>query len=587
MKQKTRWAALLLAAAMILALSACGSGGTADVPAGPSPSASGAPESPAPSASPSPDPATQGVITVNVGGEPRTLDPTGTAAAADAMVISHVFEGLMKFAPSDAQADDRVDLAEVTYGQAETFDRAENADGTVSYTFHLRKDAKWSDGKPVTAHDFVYAWQRLADPANGATYSYLLSDVVNAREIAAGSKEPTELAVRAVDDATFEVTLRRDVPYFTQICALPPTFPVRQDVVEKAQTEQTQWTYTPETYIGNGMYKLSDWEHAAQIVLEPNDKYYDPDVQTAETITFILMEDGHSIRSAFEGGALDFARSAAPEDVPKLLDEEKLFALDYVGTYFVSFQTRKEPFNDARVREAFTLAVDREKLVDEAVKAGQAPAAGLVPSGIFDADGVSGDDFRAQGGDYFDPAADAYDDNCKEAKALLAEAGYPGGEGFPEVTYLYNTGETHKAVAEALQKMWQDTLGVKVTLQAAEWGEFIQARKAGEFSIARGSWLADYDDPASFLDLWRTDASGNDAHYSDEGYDKLMDDAHAADDPDRRMERLHQAEDLLIGRDYAVCPLYFYSQTYMVKDGLDGVYYSPLGYYFFNACSKK
>ncbi len=578
MKLQTRWAALLLAAAMIFALSACGSGG--DVPASASPGAS---ESPAPSASPSPDPAAQGSVTVNVGGEPRTLDPTGTGTAADITVVSHVFEGLMKFEPSDARADDNVDLAQVTFGQAETYECTANGDGTVTYTFHLRSDAKWSDGKPVTAHDFVYAWQRLVTPANGAAYSYLLDDVVNAKEIAAGTKEPTELAAQAVDDATLAVTVRCDAPYFPQICALPPTFPVRQDVVEKAQTEQTQWTYSPETYIGNGMYKLTSWDHAAQIVLEPSDTYYDPDARTAETLTFVLLEDPAAIRSAFEGGTLDFARGAAGEETPKLLDEEKLFALDHVGTYFASFQTQKEPFNDARVREAFTLAVDREKLVEEVVKGGQAPAAGLVPFGISDADGVDEDDFRAQGGDYFD--VDAYEDNREEAKDLLAEAGYPDGAGFPEVTYLYNTGETHKAVAEALQKMWQDTLGVKVTLQPEEWGEFLQARKAGEFSIARGSWLADYDDPMSFLDLWRTDASGNDAHYSDEGYDKLMTDAHAADDPDRRMERLHQAEDLLIGRDYAVCPLYFYSQTYMAKDGLEGVYYSPLGYYFFNACT--
>lgn len=581
MKHPTRWAALLLAAAMILALSACGGSGGGEATASPSPSASDAPASAVPSAVPAP----QGNVTVNIGGEPRTLDPTGTAAAADAMVISHVFEGLMKFAPSDTEADDRVDLAQVTYGQAETYDRTENADGTVSYTFHLRPEAKWSDGKHVTAQDFVYAWQRLADPANGATFSYLLDDVVNAPEIAAGAKEPAELAVQAVDDATFQVTLRSDVPYFLQICALPPTFPVRQDVVEKALSEQTQWTYTPESYIGNGMYKLSAWEHGTQVVLEPNDAYYDPDVQTARTITFVLLEDPATIRSVFESGTLDFARGAAGEGTYELLDEDKLFALDYAGTYFVSFQTQAAPFDDARVREAFTLAVDREKLVKEAAKGGQAPAAGLVPAGISDAGGVVGDDFRAAGGDYFDPDGDAYDDNCKEAKDLLREAGYPDGAGFPEVTYLYNAGETHKAVAQALQKMWQDVLGVKVTLREEEWGAFLQARKAGEFSIARGSWLADYDDPMSFLDLFCTGASGNDAHYADEGYDKLMSDARAAADPDRRMERLHQAEDLLIGRDYAVCPLYFYSQTYMIKDGLDGVYYSPLGYYFFNACA--
>lgn len=564
MRKKNRWIAALLAAGMALALCACGPAGTQD------------PE-PTQSEGPSPEPESAG-LTLCLGDEPATIDPTLVRRRGDAAILGHLFEGLMRWEDSGATDDNGLGRARLTYGQAQSYDRTENADGTVTYTFHLREGARWSDGKAVTAHDFVYAWRRLADPATGAYYADMIDCVVNAADVFSGDKEPGELAVRAVDDATFAVTVH-DVPYFPELCAFPATFPVRQDMVEQSPG---QWTYSPDTYVTNGMYKLADWAHGAQLALEKNEQYYDPACQVAPALTFAFLEDDSAILSAYQSGQLDFAAAAPAGQV-----SGDMAAADYVGSYYLCFQNQRAPFDDPRVRQAFTLAVDRGRLVEQVTRTGEREAGGYVPSGISDADGPSGKDFRAVGGDYYDPYAEDYQANCRRARELLAQAGYPDGAGFPTVEYLYNTGEPHKAVAEALRDMWQTELGVSVTLVDREWGLFLQTRGAGGYSIARGSWTADYDDPMSFLELWRTGASGNDARYSDGDYDQLIADARSETEPKRRMELLHRAEHLLIGRDFALCPLYFYTKPYLLRDGVQGVYYTPLGYFFFNAAAKE
>ncbi len=574
MRQMKRWAAGLLAAGMALSLCACGPRERAEPAPSPAPSA-------APTQSPSPAPEESG-LAICLGGEPATLDPTLVRRRVDVSILSHLFEGLMRWAPSD-ETDDGLARAQLTYGQAQSYDRVENADGTVTYTFHLRPDAKWSDGKAVTAHDFVYAWQRLVTPATGAYYADMIDCVVNAAEVSSGAKEPSELAVWAVDDATFAVTVH-DVPWFLQLCAFPAAFPVRQDMVDK---NPDQWSYSLDTLVTNGMYRLSAWDHGAQLVLEPSEQYDAAAAGTAPALTFAFSADDSAILSAYQAGNLDFAVCAPAGQVPELMDKGDMDDADYVGTYYLTFQTRKAPFDDARVRKAFTLAVDRERLVEEVTASGESPADGYVPSGISDADGPTGDDFREEGGDYYDVDADDYKDNCDQARDLLAQAGYPGGAGFPAVEYLYNTGERHKAVAQALQEMWQKELGVTVTLVDQEWSVFLQTRREGGYSIARGSWTADYDDPMSFLELWRTGATGNDAQYADADYDRLLTDAAAAPNAKERMMLLHQAENLLIGRDYALCPLYFYTKPYLLRDGVEGVCYTPLGYFFFHDATKK
>ena len=517
-------------------------------------------------------------VTVNFASEPMTMDPALNSTVDGGVMANHLFEGLMKWQDTGEEADGSdgtVDNAELTYGQAESYDKVENEDGTVTYTFHLRDGIKWSDGKDVTAGDFEYAWKRLVDPATAADYSYMLDSVVNANEIIAGEKDPSELAAKAIDDKTFEVTITTDVPYFEEICAFPAAMPVRQDIIEE---KGDQWTFDPSTYISNGSYKLTEWTHNSQIVMAKNENYYDYENLGPDTITFKLMDDANAMLSGFKSGELDFIQDAPQAELPSLIASGDMKILNYLGTYYVCFQTQKAPFDNPKVREAFTLAVDRTYIVDKVTQSGQVEAGGYVPSGIADADGG---DFRAEGGDYYKPTDADYEANCEKARQLLAEAGYPNGEGFPVVEYLYNTSDAHKAVAEALQNMWEQELGVTVTLNNQEWAAFLQTRKNGDYSIARNGWISDYNDPISFLDMWMTGGGNNDAQYANPEYDNIIKQAKATSDATERMKLLHQAEDILVGQDYVVNPLYFYTQKYMLADGIEGTYYCPLGYFFF------
>ena len=510
-------------------------------------------------------------ITVNLASEPMTMDPALNSSVDGGIMALHLFEGLMKWEDSGEVAngtDGTADSGKLVPGQAESYEKTENDDGTVTYTFKLRDGIKWSDGKDVTAGDFEYSWKRLVNPETAADYNYMLDGVVNANEIIAGEKDPDELAAKALDDLS----------YFEELCAFPAMMPVREDMIEKAGD---QWTFDTATYISNGAYKLKEWTHNSQIVVEKNENYYDVENLGPETITFKLMDDQNAMLSGFNSGELDFIEDVPQAEIANLIASGDMKIVDYIGTYYVCFQTQKAPFDDPRVRKAFSLAIDRTYIVNQVTQSGQVEAGGFVPSGVYDADGADGDDFRTVGGDYYKPTDADYEANCDEARQLLADAGYPNGEGFPVVEYLYNTSDAHKAVAEALQFMWEEELGVKVTLNNQEWAAFLQTRKDGDYSIARNGWIADYNDPISFLDMWMTGGGNNDAQYANDDYDALIKQAKTTTDNAERMDLLHQAEDKLIGEDSVLAPLYFYTQKYMLADGIEGMYYCPLGYFFF------
>ena len=574
--KKTKLLSLLLSGALVFGLLAGCGGGTTSTPA-PAETGSAAPESTAPAT-------TANEITVNIASEPQTIDPALNSAVDGAIMINHMFEGLMRWVDSGVEtagSDGTCTNAELSYGQAESYDKVTNEDGTVTYTFHLRDGIMWSDGQPVTASDFVFSWQRLVSPETAADYSYMIDCVVNANAIMNGEMDPSELAVSAPDDKTFVVTITSDLPYFTELCAFPATFPVREDIVS-----DSQWTYSPDTYISNGAYKMTSRVTNSEIVMEPNEYYYGVDTLGPDKITFKLMDDANAMLSGFNSGELDFIESMPTDEVAGLLASGDLKIVDYIGTYYVCYQTQKEPFDDPKVREAFTLAIDRTYIVEQITQTGQVEAGGFVPAGIYDAEGATGDDFRTVGGDYYAPTDADYEANCERARELLAEAGYPNGEGFPVVTYLYNTDDAHKAVGEALQNMWQTVLGVTVQLDNQEWATFLQTRKDGDYSIARNGWIADYNDPMSFLDMWLTGGGNNDAQYANPEYDSLIQQAKATTDSAERMQLMHDAEDIIIGQDYALCPLYFYTQKYMLADGIQGMYYTPLGYFFFDQCTR-
>lgn len=507
-------------------------------------------------------------LNVNFASEPQTIDPALNSAVDGAVMINHMFEGLYKW------VDDGNGNATLALGQAS--DVQVNDDKTV-YTFTIREDAKWSDGKAVTANDFVYAWQRLVDPATAADYSYMADILLNANEIMAGEADKATLGVEAVDEHTLVVTLHTPCPYFEEIMAFPALMPVRQDMIEAGGD---QWTFSIDTYVGNGPYKMESWEHGANIRIVKSETYYDYAKLGPKAINFKLMDDANAIYAAYQSGELNFIEEVPVAEIPALLESGELDIDPYIGTYYVCFQTQKAPFDDVRVRKAFSLTIDRNYIVEQITQTGQLPATGFVPSGINDAEGASGDDFRTVGGDYMDVSKEAYAANCEEARRLLAEAGYANGEGFPVVEYLYNTSESHKAIGEALQQMWQTELGVTVNLVNQEWNTFLQTRKEGNYSIARNGWIADYNDPMSFLDMWMTGGGNNDAQYSNAKYDDLIKQAKATNDPAERMKLMHEAEDILMGEDVVHAAIYFYTNKNM-SQGFKGMYYTPLGYYFF------
>lgn len=581
MKNWKKLLSLLLAGTMSVSLlAACGSNETGGQN---TPAPSGSTQ---PSESAEPSQSTGDTFNLNVcfASEPETMDPGLNRTVDGNVMISHLFEGLYKYTDSDPSGDGRNgSTAVLVPGQAAAEPEVtDNGDGTFTYTFTLRDDIYWSDGQPVTANDFVYSWRRLVDPATASPYSTIIAMVVNANEIIAGEKDKSELGVEAVDDKTFAVHLTYDCPYFLDICAFPNTMPLREDVVEGNAT----WTQSPDTYVSNGPFKMQSWTHDAEIVMAKNDKYYGAADIGLDTLTFKLMDNANSMLTAFQSGALDFMQNPPTDEVATLLVEGTLIPGDYLGTYYACFNNQKEPFNDVRVRQAFSLAIDRNFLVENVTQAGEIPAGAWVPENVVDAEGTDGPTFREVGGDYYSVDSADYEANCEKARQLLAEAGYENGEGFPEVTYLYNTDEKHGAIAEALQQMWKEVLGVNVTLNNQDWNVFLETRSKGDYSICRNGWIADYNDPVSFLDMFMTDNGNNDAHYSNPAYDEMMKTVLSDSDAAGRMELMHEAEKLLIETDCAVAPLYYYSNPYMVSDNVHGMFYTPLGNFLFYNCTQ-
>lgn len=582
MRNTKKILALLLAVMMLVSLmAACGTKATTESPA----------------ASPEASASTAAFdLTVCLASEPETIDPAMSSSVDGGNMQHHFFEGLIKW------VDDGQGNATLDFGQATTMDKVVNDDGTVTYTFNIREDAKWSDGKAVTAGDFVYSWQRLVDHATAAPYAYQLDMVKGYDEIQNGTPtgnkvkdadgnevdeiayaDKSTLGVSATDDHTLVVTLTYDCPYFKEICAFPATFPVRQDVIESAGD---QWTFEPSTYISNGPYKMTEWVHNSYIKAAKNENYYDYAKLGPNTITFQLMDDFNAILSAFQSGTLQFVRDSIPTDeIPTLIGEGTLKLQPQIGTYYVCFQNQKAPFDDARVREAFSLVIDRNYITEKITQSGEVPAGAYVPSGIYDAEGPSGDDFRTVGSDYYSVKAEDYEANCEKARQLLSEAGYPDGKGFPAVEYLYNTSDRHKAIGEALQQMWQNELGVTVTLNNQEWGVFTATRRNGNYVVARNGWIGDYNDPCTFLDMFETGNGNNDAKFSNADYDKYIEAAKSTSDQAERMKNFHAAEDVLFAES-GVAPIYFYSSMYLLDPSITGVYYTPLGFYFFGYAQK-
>lgn len=582
MRKTKKLLSLALASTMAMTLAACGGGSTTTTTAAPETTTAAASEAGEETTSASAETESGGAssdgfnLAVCLASEPQAIDPALNSAVDGAIMLNHFFEGLIKW------VDDGEGNAMTAPGQAESWEKAENDDGTVTYTLTLRDGVKWSDGKDVTAGDFEYSWKRLANPDTAADYCYMIDMVQGYAAVADGSADPDTLGIKAIDDKTLEIVLSYDCPYFEEIMAFPATFPVRQDIVEG----NDEWTYDVASYVSNGPYKMKEWSHNAYILAEKNDNYYDYEKLGPDTIRFTLLDDSNAILAAYKSGELSFIEELPTDEMANYLASGELTVADYIGTYYVCFNTEDEVFSNPLIRKAFSLAIDRNYIVENVSQAGEVPATGYVPAGVNDAKGPGGDDFRTVGGEYYSVAEEDYEKNCEEARALLAEAGYPNGEGLT-VEYMYNTNDKHKAIGEALQNMWKEQLGVTVNLSNQDWNVFLENRKQGDYQIARNGWIADYNDPCSFLDMWYTDGGNNDAQYSNPAYDAQIDAAKATANQDERMKAFHTAEDILIKEDSVLAPVYFYTQPYMLAPDIEGMYYTPLGYFFFGYTSRK
>ncbi len=500
-------------------------------------------------------------LNVCVGPDPDTIDPALNSSVDGATMIIHAFEGLMTLDKDGVPV----------YGQAKSHTVSE--DGKV-YTFTLRDDLKWSDGKAITASDFVYSWNRAVDPKTAADYEYMF-EVVDGY-----GGEDNKLNVQAPDDKTLVVTLISPVPYFLELCAFPTFSPVRQDLIE---ANGEAWATKVETYIGNGPYKMTEWVQGSHIMYTKNENYWDYENLGTKNIKFVLMDDDSAILNAFTQKEILFADSMPNDEIDAWRNKGEFNLEGQLGTYYISFNVKKEHLSNPKVRQALTLAIDRDFIVTEIGKAGQVPAAAFVATGLSDADPTK--EFREVGGKYFDPTKEANEANLQKAKDLLAEAGYPNGEGLPTFEYLYNENTGHQLIGEALQDMWKK-IGVNVELVSQEWGTFLNTRKEGDYQIARNGWLGDYNDPISFLDMWITGGGNNDAQWSNAKYDELITNIKTSEDKEERFKMMHEAEDIIFD-EWMLCPIYYYVDIFLKSDSLQGVWSSPLGYKYFMYATVK
>lgn len=543
-------AAAALCASMVFSLAACGSGKTADKTEAASTAAG---ETAAGESAAAAGEKKEFELTVQNGSEPASLDPNALNSNDSMATTLHMFEGLAKYAK---------DGKGVELGQAKDYTVSEDG---LTYTFTLRDDILWSDGQPVVAGDFVYSWQRLV--SGGYDNSYFIDMVLNSVEIQNGKKDKTELGVKAVDDKTLEVTLKAPCPYFIEIVAAAVTSPVRQDIIE---ANGDTWYTNPETYIGNGAYKLVEWSNQEKIVMEANDKYYDYANLGPSKITWMLMDDDNATLAAFESGDLAYAATFPPEEIDRIKEAGFFQVAPVAGTYYIEVNAVGKgaipELQDPKVRRALALAIDRNYIVDTITKRGETPADTFMPTGFLDADGT---DYYEKIDKFWDNST--YEANCEEAKKLLAEAGYPDGAGFPTISYTINNNVAHSSIAEYLQNVWKEVLGIDCTIDSQEFQVFLDTRQQGDYALARAGWTVDYMDPASMMELWISTSGNNDAHFYNDEYDKLVAAAASTDDRAARFESFHKAEKIL-EEQLPIIPLYYYSEPYLMDtskyDGL-------------------
>ncbi len=547
----------------------------------------------------------------------------------------HLFQGLSKW-----DLDENGNAVIVPDAAEELVEPVMNEDGTVTYTYTLRDGLKWSDGQPLTANDFVFAWNRAASFELAADYGYLLDLIVGYDKIweltgegedAVQVNPDAKLAVEALDEKTLQVTTTNAATYWDELLAFPTFFPVREDVV----ADET-WATKPETYISNGAYKMTDWDHSSVITVEKNPNFIDADQIKMDKIEFFLSDDANNQLTNFQNGAWQLIDDVPTNEIAALQESnpDEFFVTGQIGTYYACFNLNESllPADstltgaeaeaaNAEIRRGLGMLLDRNYIVNEIAQGGQVPASSFVAMGITEPDGSEFYKNTGVSSDYdgyYNVTPEAFESTWAEGMELLKKY-YDFDEATgkftnaPSIPYLYNTNEAHQAIGEYIQQAFS-SVGIDMTLENQEWNTFLNTRKAGDYVMARNGWVADYNDPISFLDMWTSISGNNDiqfgkgAHkdlaiysidFSDLGSDLKVENGTWAEtydaainviknekDPAVRYQMMHRAEDLLMSTN-GIVPIYYYTDLYMLKNNVEGFFITPLGFKYFNYCVIK
>ena len=511
-------------------------------------------------------------FTVQYGSNPETLDPALNSAIDGANTIITIFEPLLLINENN----------EVIGGQAESWEASEDG---LTWTFTMRDGLKWSDGTDLNAKDFEYSFKRMVDPNTAAPYAETCLGMIDGFEEAAGFPDadgnptvdpnPEALNVKASEDGkTLTIVLSYPCSYFDKMAAFATMSPVQQATVE---ANGDSWCTSPDTFVSNGPYMITDWTPSERIVLTKNPNYvggWDSSKIVSDTITLLLLEDSSASFAAYNSGEAQLIKDVPTDEIPSLTKAEDggdFYVDTILGTYYVSLNLQRDAFQDAKVRKALSLAIDRDYVANTIMQGTYTTADSIVGPGIVDESGYFHDNGNAP---YI--SAD-YEANLAEAKKLLEEAGYPNGEGYPTIEYSTNDSGYHVPLAEYLQQAWGD-LGITLTINKMEWSSFTPARRAGEYDVARNGWVMDYNDPSNMLDLFCSGNGNNDGKYSNPDFDAAIDASKVADSAEH-FAQLHKAEDILM-EDTGCLPIAYYNDYWLQSPTLKGTWHSPYGYWY-------
>ena len=513
-------------------------------------------------------------FTVQYGSNPETLDPALNSAIDGANTIITIFEPLLLINENN----------EVVGGQAESWETSEDG---LTWTFTMRDGLKWSDGTDLNAKDFEYSFKRMVDPNTAAPYAETCLGMIDGFEEAAGFPDadgnptaepnPDALNVKASDDGkTLTIVLSYPCSYFDKMAAFATMSPVQQATVE---ANGDAWCTSPDTFVSNGPYMITDWTPSERIVLTKNPNYvggWDSSKIVSDTITLLLLEDSSASYAAYNSGEAVLVKDVPTDEIPSLTKAEDggdFYVDTILGTYYISLNDQKEPFTDAKVRKALSLAIDRDYVANTIMQGTYEPAYNFVGPGIVDESGMFYD--NANGGKPY--ISDDYDANLEEAKQLMADAGYPNGEGFPTIEYSANDAGYHIPVAEYVQQAWGE-LGITVNINKVEWASFLPMRRAGDYDVSRNGWVMDYNDPSNMIELFTTTNGNNDGKYSNPEFDATIEASKVAD-KSVHFQKLHEAEDILM-EDAGAIPVAYYTDFWLQSPSLKGTWHSPYGYWY-------